>query len=245
MWCVPAQALTCLQASSAAAPDGGAPDAKPRRSTNYAPPTSSGAAADAASEPAADSAAAADGAQAHAAGGARAGRAAASGRKPGNVQKYENSQDAHTANADGGHVRIDGLSLHPARSDTQGAIVYPAVKVTCCPNFAAGEPVEASEVVLTVALAHPANAQQTSQQWRVLGSQRLTVLRDRLYCRSDLDMRGAGLSVPSGANFSEDDPSTWRVRGSASPSSLEVLPALLSTSIHTPLGRDLDQPSTS
>lgn len=73
--------------------------------------------------------------------------------------------------------------------------------VTRSSNSAAGELVDASEVVLTVALAHPANAQQVSQQWRVLGSQRLTALRDRLYCRSDPDMRGAGLSVPSGASM--------------------------------------------
>jgi hypothetical protein len=71
---------------------------------------------------------------------------------------------------------------------------------TCCRKQAAGELVDASEVVLTVAVAHPANAQQTLQQWRVLGGQRLTMLRDRLYCRSDLDMRGAGLSVPSGGS---------------------------------------------
>lgn len=57
---------------------------------------------------------------------------------------------------------------------------------------------DASEVVLTVALSHPANAQLALQRWRVLGSQRLTALRDRLYCRSDLDMRAAGLAVPSG-----------------------------------------------
>lgn len=57
---------------------------------------------------------------------------------------------------------------------------------------------DAAEVVLTVAMSHPANAQRVLQQWRVLGGQRLTALRDRLYCRSDLDMRSAGLAVPSG-----------------------------------------------
>jgi hypothetical protein len=98
-----------------------------------------------------------------------------------------------------GCCKTDSLSLQSARRGTQGATGLPAAILTCCLVFAAGELVEALEVVLTVALAHPANAQQTSQQWRVLGSQRLTVLRDRLYCRSDLDMRGAGLSVPSGA----------------------------------------------
>ena len=85
MWCVPAQALRCLQASGAAVADSGAPDPKPRRSTNYAPPTSSGALADAASGPAANGAAAADAAPADGAGGARAGRAAASGQKAGDV----------------------------------------------------------------------------------------------------------------------------------------------------------------
>lgn len=83
--CVPAQALTCLQASGASALDGGAPDPKPRRSTNYAPPTSSGAAAESASGTAADTTAAADGRRADAAGGASAGGAAASGQKPVNV----------------------------------------------------------------------------------------------------------------------------------------------------------------
>lgn len=66
-----------------------------------------------------------------------------------------------------------------------------------------GPAVDAAEVVLTVAMSHPANAQRVLQQWRVLGSQRLIALRDRLYCRSDLDMRSAGLAVPSGMFYIE------------------------------------------
>lgn len=197
------QALTCLQTSGAAAPDGGAPDPKPRRSTNYAPPTSSGAAAEAASEPAADTAAAADGAQADAAGGACAGRAAASGQKAGDVPVMVFHEIHVSPLQMVGTMQTQRLSLQPAGPDSRrGALeAHTAAMMTCWLEIAAGERVDASEVVLTVALAHPANAQQMSQQWRVLGSQRLTVLRDRLYCRSDLDMRGAGLSVPSGASM--------------------------------------------
>ncbi len=58
--------------------------------------------------------------------------------------------------------------------------------------------VAVDEVVLTVALSHPANAQRVLQQWRVLGRQALAALRDRLYCRSDLDLRANRLAVPSG-----------------------------------------------
>ena len=203
MWCVPAQALRCLQASGAAAADSGAPDPKPRRSTNYAPPTSSGAVADAASGPAANAAAPADAALAGAAGGACAGRAAASGEKAGDVPVMEFHEIHVSPLQMGGTMQTQRLSLQPARPDSQrgASQAHSAVMMTCWLEIAAGERVDASEVVLTVALAHPANAQQMSQQWRVLGSQRLTVLRDRLYCRSDLDMRGAGLSVPSGASM--------------------------------------------
>lgn len=102
-------------------------------------------------------------------------------------------------------VKAAGLALHDractssqrrttGRQYTTGVAVAVDHSAFCI----IGAAVDASEVVLTVALSHPANAQLVLQRWRVLGSQRLSALRDRLYCRSDLDMRAAGLAVPSG-----------------------------------------------
>lgn len=63
--------------------------------------------------------------------------------------------------------------------------------------------VPAGEVVLTVAVSHPASAQRLSQVWQVLGSNTLADLRDRIYCRSDCDLKNTGLSVPSGSMYVE------------------------------------------
>ena len=54
------------------------------------------------------------------------------------------------------------------------------------------------EVLLRVAVSWPGNAGRIQQEWLVLGSQRLTALRDRLYCRTDRDMAALQLSRPSG-----------------------------------------------
>ena len=55
------------------------------------------------------------------------------------------------------------------------------------------------DALLRVAVSWPGNPGRIQQEWLVLGSQRLTQLRDRLYCRTDLDMKALGLDRPSGA----------------------------------------------
>lgn len=54
------------------------------------------------------------------------------------------------------------------------------------------------EVVLRVGISYPGNPGRQLQEWMVLGSQRLTVLRDKIYCRSDKDTENVGLDRPSG-----------------------------------------------
>lgn len=55
------------------------------------------------------------------------------------------------------------------------------------------------EVLLRVAVSWPGNPGRIQQEWLVLGNQHLTQLRDRLYCRTDLDMKSLALDKPSGA----------------------------------------------
>ena len=54
------------------------------------------------------------------------------------------------------------------------------------------------EALLRVAVSWPGNPGRIQQEWLVTGSQSLTQLRDRLYCRTDLDMKSLGLAKPSG-----------------------------------------------
>jgi hypothetical protein len=78
--CLPAQALTCLQAGGGASLGNGASEARPRRNTNYAPPSASRAPVLGASGVASGGAAAptsdAEGVPAAAASSARTGTAA-------------------------------------------------------------------------------------------------------------------------------------------------------------------------
>ena len=54
------------------------------------------------------------------------------------------------------------------------------------------------EVVLRVSVSYPGNPGRELQEWLVLGTQRLSELRDALYCRSDCDMQALGMQRPSG-----------------------------------------------
>jgi hypothetical protein len=54
------------------------------------------------------------------------------------------------------------------------------------------------EVLLSIAVSWPGNPGRIQQEWLVLGSQLLTTLRDRLYCRTDSDMAALQQSRPSG-----------------------------------------------
>ena len=54
-------------------------------------------------------------------------------------------------------------------------------------------------MLLRVTVSWPGNPGRIQQEWLVLGSQHLTQLRDRLYCRTDLDMKSLALDKPSGA----------------------------------------------
>ena len=54
------------------------------------------------------------------------------------------------------------------------------------------------DVVLRVGISYPGNPGRQLQEWLVLGSQRLTELRDSIYCRSDRDTKHVGMDRPSG-----------------------------------------------
>ncbi|GLJ17897.1 hypothetical protein SUGI_0313330 [Cryptomeria japonica] len=60
------------------------------------------------------------------------------------------------------------------------------------------EPVHYSEVVLCIEFYHNIRKEHKIQEFLVLGSQPLTVLRDKLYCLTDQLMQKAGQHVPSG-----------------------------------------------
>lgn len=57
---------------------------------------------------------------------------------------------------------------------------------------------EGGEVVLRLGVSYPGNPGRLLQEWLVLGSQRLTELRDALYCRTDCDMAALDMQRPSG-----------------------------------------------
>jgi hypothetical protein len=62
------------------------------------------------------------------------------------------------------------------------------------------EPVDSEDVVLSIALYHPSKNTKT-QEYRVLGQQSLTALRDKLYCLSDHMLEGP--KIKSGYFFVE------------------------------------------
>lgn len=73
----------------------------------------------------------------------------------------------------------------------------------CADNQSTTDRVASGEVILTVSVSHPSSAQRVAQVWQVLGSNTLTDLRDRIYCRSDIDLKATGLNVPSGCVYVE------------------------------------------
>ncbi len=62
------------------------------------------------------------------------------------------------------------------------------------------EPIDSEDVVLSIALYHPSKNTKT-QEYRVLGQQPLTALRDKLYCLSDHMLDGP--KIKSGYFFVE------------------------------------------